>query len=161
MRYLTNSSKRQRGVATIELAIATPFILVMMLLAGEVTRVFYEFNTLTKSVRDGARLASQNAYDSTNQFQLDPQTIANVRNLVVFANINGAGPPILNNLNVGDVTVTQRNLGAAPLIREHIEVTATYNYVSPLSPVISAMGFLAQDFNTAFTLVARSTMRGI
>lgn len=160
---ISNRSKllgSQRGLASVELAIVTPFLLIIMLLAAEFTRVFWEYNTLTKAVRDGARYASMNVLDGTKQFQLDANTMNEIKNQVVFSNVAGAGTSILSTLSVTDVTVAERTTGTGPLARDHVEVTATYDF-QPLGPVLSAMGFLSQDVNMNFQLVASSTMRAI
>ena len=149
---------RQSGLASVELALITPFLLVTLLMTAEFTRVFYDYNTLTKGVRDAARLAAEDAYDGTDQFELTNTKISNARNLVVFGNIAGTGSPLLNGMNVSQVTVLQRDLGSAPLVREHVEVTINYPY-RPF--VISGMGFLPEDVDTSFTLTASSTMRAL
>lgn len=151
---------KQRGLAVVELAVATPFLLVMLMVCAEFSRIFYQYNTLTKSVRDGARFAAEDAYNSTRQFSLTNQKITEAQNIVVFGDINGNGTPLLTGLNIGNVTVSQLNLGSAPTLREHIEVTANYTY-QPFSPVISGMGFLPQSFDMNFTLTASSTMRAL
>ena len=53
--------KRQKGVAALELAIAVPVLLLLLLASAELGRAFYQYNTLTKSVRDGARYLSENS----------------------------------------------------------------------------------------------------
>lgn len=129
-----------------------------MLVAGEFTRVFFDYNTLTKSVRDAARLAADDGFDGSNQFVLNANTISAARNLAVFGNAAGTGSALLDGLGVSDVTVAQLNLGTAPLVREHVVVTISYEY-RPF--VIAAMGFLPQDVDTVFTLTAISSMRAL
>lgn len=148
----------QSGLASVELALITPFLLVTLLMTAEFTRVFYDYNTLTKSVRDAARLAAEDGYDGTRQFELSGAKIASTRNMVVFGNIGGTGSPVLDGLSISQVTVLQKNLGSAPLVREHVEVVVRYPY---RSFTISGMGFLPQDVDSSFTLTARSTMRAL
>ena len=157
--HILKSRGSQAGLASVEVALVLPFLLVMMLLATEFTRVFYDYNTLTKGVRDAARFAAERAFiGSTGVFNLSAEKSSEARNLVVFGNVTGAGSPLLDDLDVGDVSVTQVNLGSAPQVREHVQVTVNYLY-RPF--VIPAMGFLPQDVGTGFTLTASSTMRGL
>lgn len=152
--------QRQKGLASVELALVTPFLLIMLLVSAEFTRVFYEFNTLTKGVRDAARLLAEDAYDGTNQFEMPIAKVTSARNLAVYGNINGTGSPLLSGLSTADIAVAQVNLGSAPAVREHIEVTANYTF-QPLAPVISGMGFLPNDIGMAFVLTASSSMRAL
>lgn len=152
--------KKQRGLATVELALTTPFILVTLLLAAEFSRVFYEFNTLTKSVRDAARYAAEGSYDGAKVFQLDGSKITRATNLVVYGNTAGVGSPLLTGLTGSDVSITQLDIGGGAEIREHIEVEARYDF-QPLAPVISGLGFLPGDVGMNFELVASSTMRAL
>lgn len=157
--HIPKSRRRQYGLASVEVALVLPFLLVMMLLASEFTRVFYDYNTLTKGVRDAARFAAEDAYKgTTGVFELSGQKIIDAKNLVVFGNIAGAGLPLLDGLIVDAVDVEQFNIGSAPLVREHVQVTVNYPY-RPFA--IPAMGFLPQDIDTSFTLTASSTMRGL
>ena len=46
---------RQRGVAIVEFALVLPLLLLMTFVVTEYSRALYQYNTLTKSVRDAAR----------------------------------------------------------------------------------------------------------
>jgi len=156
---ISHSRSKQRGLAAVEIAIATPALLVMLLISAEFTRVFYEFNTLTKSVRDAARWAADDTY-TAGVFDLSAETILEAKNIAVYGKINGGGTPLLDGLTVGNITIAQRDLGTAPAVREHVQVTADYNF-QPLAPVISKVGFLSTDIGMNFTLTASSTMRAL
>lgn len=54
-------SARQRGVAAIEFAILVPVMLLIVFGITEFGRAFYQYNSLTKSVRDGVRYLSMRA----------------------------------------------------------------------------------------------------
>ena len=154
------SLRKQKGLATVELALVTPFLLVMMLASAEFTRVFYEYNTLTKGVRDAARFMAEDAYNAAQVFEMPANKLTAARNIVVYGNINGTGTTVLDGLELSDVTIQQQDLGTAPLLREHIEVTVNHNFEA-VPGIIASMGFLPQDVSLNFTLTASSTMRGL
>jgi Flp pilus assembly protein TadG len=52
---------RQKGAAAVEFAILVPFMILMALGVTELGRAFYQYNTLTKSLRDGVRYLSTQA----------------------------------------------------------------------------------------------------
>lgn len=156
---LSRCGKKQSGLASVELAIVTPFLLVMLLVASEFSRAFYEYNTLTKSVRDAARFVAEGAVNaSTGNFELN--NVAAAKNIAVYGNVAGTGTPVLKDFTPGQVTIAQQDTGGGATVQEHVQVTASYPF-QPLSPTLSGMGFLTKDFDLQFTLVARSTMRGL
>ena len=110
--------RRQRGIAVVEFALATPVLLITMLVAFEFTRVFYEYNTLTKSVRDAARFLAEDAYDGGSVYNIDGGKIALARNLAVTGQLSG-GTPLLEGLSTGDIAIDTvgAHHGAAPLVR--------------------------------------------
>lgn len=52
---------KQKGVAAVEFAILVPLMILMVFGITEFGRAFYQYNTLTKSVRDGVRYLSTQA----------------------------------------------------------------------------------------------------
>jgi Flp pilus assembly protein TadG len=72
---MTSSTRHQRGVAIVELALVIPFLLVMAILVAEFGRAIYQYNILTKSVRDAARYLTM---------QTPGTHIAEAKNLVVY-----------------------------------------------------------------------------
>ena len=53
--------KAQSGVAAVEMALLLPFLLLLAFGITELGRAVYQYNTLAKAVRDGARHLSQYA----------------------------------------------------------------------------------------------------
>ncbi|HZD52922.1 MAG TPA: TadE family protein, partial [Woeseiaceae bacterium] len=124
----------QRGIALVETAICLPVLLLVMLAAGELTNAFLQHNTLTKSVRDGARYVSGEVVNHSfgvDVFDLNAQLVQDTKNLVVYGNTSGTGAPILPNLTAADVTVS--DLGGAI-----VEVRAAYAYTGITGSVIPA-----------------------
>lgn len=152
---------RQRGIATLELALTAPLLLVMTLVGAEFTRIFFEYNTLEKSVRDAARFLAEDAFTGARVYEISGTKIAQARNLAVTGELAG-GTPLLDGLSAADITIDVEGAhhGAAPLTREHVQVSASYTF-KPFAPVISGMRFLPADVGMNFTLVASSTMRAL
>ena len=88
-----NAHIRQRGSAVVELAIVLPLLLLIFLGTAEFGRALFQYNTLTKTVRDGARYISQNSLNgSTGVVDVPPTAVAVVetKNLVVYGIRGGA-----------------------------------------------------------------------
>jgi Flp pilus assembly protein TadG len=99
---------RQSGVALIELALIIPMLLIMTFITTEFGRALYQYNTLTKSVRDAARYLSM---------QPPGTKIAEARNLVVFGNTTGTGTPLARGLTLANVPApTWQTAGTNPVI---------------------------------------------
>ena len=141
------SQRRQKGLATVEFAIALPLIALMALAVTELGRGLYHYNTLSKAVHDGARFLADDIF--IEQPYTDVQTIIDsntnlvtqTRNLVVSGDIDG-GTPLLKGLTPGNV-----NVGTVPVtmsdgdVENHIVVTATYTFPSLLFPDMSVLGY--------------------
>jgi Flp pilus assembly protein TadG len=90
----------EQGVQLVELAIVIPILLLLFAGVAEFGRYFYEYTTLAKATRVGARyLASKSVNSATNY-----EAIA--KNIVVYGNAAGSGSPILAGLSPSNVTVT-------------------------------------------------------
>ncbi|MBV8248323.1 MAG: pilus assembly protein [Comamonas sp.] len=106
---------RQQGVELVELALILPFLILMSILVAEFGRALYEYNTVTKSVRDAAR------YLSAQQ----PNTnCAQAQNLVVYGQTTAGTTPLAPGLNTGAVSCSWQTAGTYPLINT-VTVTMT------------------------------------
>lgn len=79
---------------------------------AEFGRYFYEYTTLSKAARAGARYLTT-AYPSTTE-----DTAA--ANIIVYGNTGGTGTPILDGLSATQIKVTRQ--GGSPAIPETITV---------------------------------------
>jgi hypothetical protein len=100
--------RTQSGVAIVEFALILPLLLVLTFITTEYSRALYQYNTLTKSVRDASRyLSTQN-----------PGTgIAGAKNLVVYGSLVNTGSPLTLGLALDQVPdPTWTPAGASPVI---------------------------------------------
>ena len=129
--------KGQKGVAIIEFALILPFLLLLTFITTEFGRAIWEYNTLTKSVRDASRyLATQPVGEK----------ITEARNLMVYGNLAGTGTPLALNLSLTnvpaascctwqEVTSTAVN-GSAPVIRIVTVRISGYTFNSMFNSVL-------------------------
>ena len=98
----------QRGVALVEFALILPLLLLMSFIVIDYSRALYQYNTLTKSVRDAARFLSMQSPGSGG---------AQAKNLVVYGNPAGTGSPLVIGLNTSLVRDPVWQLaGTSPVI---------------------------------------------
>jgi Flp pilus assembly protein TadG len=101
-------NRKQKGVALVEFALFLPFLLVLSIITFEFGRAIWQYNTLTKSVRDAARYLS---------LQTPGTKIAQARNLMVYGNLGGTGTPLAMGLSTSHVPdPTWQTAGTAPVI---------------------------------------------
>jgi Flp pilus assembly protein TadG len=142
---------RQRGLAAVEFTIALPVLLITLFATAEIGRMLSQYDTLNKSVRDGAR------YLATGALQAGVMTVTGAlqtatQNLVVTGNVNGTGAPLLPGLKAGNVTVS----GAAS---GYVTVSATYTY-QPMLASLPLFGLHA-PISLAIPLTATAVMRAL
>lgn len=150
-----NAGYRQHGLAIVEAALILPLLLMVMLAVGELGRVFYEYNTLNKTVRDAARYLSANAIPpgaSTGVIDISSQVEATTKSLAVYGS-PVSGTPILRGLATDDIVITVPDA-------EHVTVTANFTY-TPLLVAIPTFGLGSGPIgvNTDFTV--QVTMRAL
>jgi Flp pilus assembly protein TadG len=144
----------QRGLATVEMAIGLPVLLLLLFATAEFGRMLSQYDTLTKAVRNGARYAaSVSSLGTTGLVYITPAIQTAVANLVVSGNVNGTGAPLLPGLTTAEVTVSAIN----PL---YVEVSVSYPYEPMLGVALPAFG-LGQPIPADPTLTATSVMRAL
>lgn len=145
---------RQRGIATIEFAIAAPVLLLLLLATAEIGRVLFQYNALVKTVRDAARYAATNASVGTTRIvNITTQVRNQARNLVVTGNTAGTGSALLPGLTVANVTVNDVGNG-------FVSVAVTYTYSPMLGASLPTFG-LGESINLAVPLTATVVMRAL
>jgi Flp pilus assembly protein TadG len=86
-------------VQLLEVAIVIPILLVLFGAVAEFGRYFYEYTTVAKAARVGARYLASKSATSTTNYE------AQAKNLVVYGNIAGTGTPVLPGLTTANVDV--------------------------------------------------------
>lgn len=123
----TTKKTRQQGVALIEFALILPFLLLLSIIAFEFGRAIWEYNSLTKSVRDAARYLS---------LQTPGTKITQARNLMVYGNLGGTGTPLARGLTTANVPApTWQTAGAAPVINTVTVRITGYQFSSMFTSV--------------------------
>jgi Flp pilus assembly protein TadG len=153
---------RQRGLAMTEFVIVLPVMLLLMLATAELGRAFYQYNILTKAVRDGARYLASNAIQGTTGIIDISGVQAATQNLVVYGNTAGSGKPLLEGWsesndpdNPDKVTVGKGEQQPTT----HVQVSATFLF-KPLFSKIPTFGF-GNDIELGMTFHASVTMRAL
>jgi Flp pilus assembly protein TadG len=144
---LPTPPKRQRGVAAVELGLLLLFLVTLAFGVAELGRAVYQYNAITKGVRDAARYLTQRAPDSAS-------AVASAQNLVVYGSLTNTGQPAAPGLTTTMVTVCNRircptthdsgatGAGALGNGVNWVTVTVTgYPFVSLVSFVVPSVTF--------------------
>jgi Flp pilus assembly protein TadG len=103
-----NSARSQQGIAIVEFVIAAPVVLFIGMAIAEMGNAILQYNTLTQSLRDGARELATLARDGdTGSIELTSAELITVNNLVAYG-MPGTGTAVVPGLTPGNVTVTNR-----------------------------------------------------
>ena len=147
----SSRTRRQRGVATIEFALCAPILFLLMFATAELGRALFQYNTLVKAVRDGARYAAAAATNSTRVVNITNQMRTATVNLVMTGTTAGTGTPLLEGMRAADVTVSNNGNG-------FVSVSATYVYQPMLGASLPVFGF-GDGIDLSMTLSAAVIMR--
>lgn len=118
-----NQTKTMRGVASVEFTILMAFLYIPLVLGTvEIARVFYQYNTLTKAVRESVKYISL-----TSVTQLGYNTeVGYAKCLAAFGNIGCTGSPIVPGLTIAKITIATTNAGSPGTVAiKLVTVTAT------------------------------------
>ena len=110
-----NQIKTMRGVASVEFTILMAFLYIPLVLGTvEIARVFYQYNTLTKAVRESVKYISL-----TSVTQLGYNTeVGYAKCLAAFGNISCTGSPLVPFPNLtlekilAKITIVTTNAGS-------------------------------------------------
>jgi Flp pilus assembly protein TadG len=145
---------KERGLAVVEYTIVLPILLMLLMGVAEFGQAFWHYNTLTKSVEDGARfIAGRALQGSTGVVSLSPALQAEGRNLVVYGNVLGAGGSLLPGFTTAHVTVANAGMG-------NITVGAAYPY-APIFGFLPGFFYSPGANPSGLTLQTAVTMRAL
>ena len=98
LNWLSRFRRNDEGVQLVEVAIVIPILLMLFGAVAEFGRYFYEYTTLAKGARVGAR------YMSTKSVK-KPDWVLATKRLVVYGNTAGTGTPLMSGLTIDNVEV--------------------------------------------------------
>ncbi len=133
---------KQAGIAAVEFTLLLPLMLLFIAAIGEFGNAFIKYNTLSKAVQNGARIAVTDVYGTAN-----PDAIASdedITNAVIYGSkspVDGALPA----LEGITVTVTQDG--------NIVTVTAVYPYQALMASLLDNV------IGESVTLTSSSVMR--
>ncbi len=141
---------KQSGIALVEFALILPLLLLLTFVTTEFGRALFQYNILTKSVRDGVRYL-------TPYNQGDTAKIAIAKNLVVYGSPTNTGAPLVIGLTTPMVSASWLQVGPAPTINT-VTITVTgYNF-RPLLASAFGVSFANANGNIPFAPIS-ATMR--
>jgi Flp pilus assembly protein TadG len=127
---------RQRGAALVELALIIPLLLVLTMITTEFGRAMYQYNLITKSVRDAVRYLAM---------QTPGTHIAEAQNLIIYGSTVDTGTPLVPDLVAANVAAPAwTTQGSAPVI--NVVTVRVENYCfRPLFASVFGLGFNTVD----------------
>jgi Flp pilus assembly protein TadG len=153
---ISPSTKRQSGVAAVELAIVMIPLTFMAFGATEFGRALYQYDTLVKSTRDAVRFLSTQAAG-------DPDDVTTAKCLAVYGTTDCTGSAVVPGLTLAMVDVCDASL--CPTTHQSVSTgTGTINivsvYIGRQTPFTfeSAVPFVTNNLN--FNVIS-ATMRQI
>ena len=154
-RNVTGSTKRERGVATVEAAMAIPVLLLLTFATVEVGRAFVQYAVLANTVRNAARhLAAKASLGTTQTVFISAALLAETRNLAVYGNEIGTGTPKLPGLSAGQVLVSDAG-------GNNVRVSASYPFQPLFGAQLPTFGTSSSPISTAFNMTIDVTMRAL
>lgn len=147
---------KSSGIIVIEFAVSMLVVVFMLLIVAELGRIFYSYNVVTQSVRNGARYLSENALTPARVLDLNGTVLGETNNIVVTGQLNN-GTPLLPGYNASNISISSAVLSGSS--NPYVTVAASYNYIPLFSSIPNF--WAGNNFNFQITLDAANTMRAI
>lgn len=112
LNQLQRFRRDESGLQLVELTLVIPIFLMLLGATAEFGRYFYEYTTLAKAARVGAR------YLTTAQ--VGAAEDATAKNIIVYGNPNGTGSPILTGLSTSNIEIVRE--GGVPVLPHRVRV---------------------------------------
>ena len=134
---LSRLGRDERGTQLVELAIVVPIFVILFGATAEFGRYFYEYTTLAKASRAGARYLATAAVNSAED--------TNAKNIVVYGNSAGSGSPIYYGMTTANVVITRQ--GGVPVLPQTVKVGITGIKHQPLFDLGALLNISAFSLN--------------
>ncbi|NIA55176.1 pilus assembly protein [Massilia sp. TW-1] len=131
--------KHQKGIALVEFALILPMFVMLLFLTTEFGRAYYQYDTITKSVRQAARYLSVRAQG---------KDIANAKNIIVYGNPTGTGSPLVPGLTLSNVPDPVWNTAGSYPVMNTVTVSVTGFTFVPLAGNVFGMSLNNIVFGT-------------
>lgn len=144
MNRLTPVSKKQRGLAAVEMIISIPVLLLVMMAITEFGNAFIRYNTLNKMAQNGVRYATTNISGSASYDQI--ADVSEIKNIVIYghSSVGEESTPMVEGVSTSDVAVSHSN--------GYVTITISHEYI----PMMTAFD---TDFNFTVPLNSSAMMR--
>lgn len=143
--------RNQHGLAAIELTLILPILLLLIFATAEFSRVLYQYNALTKVVRNASRYIISHAGASNNVVDITAQTSNNTTALLTYGDLQET-EQILPNLAASTISVSVSG--------KFITITASYPW-QPLFFTSLPTFVSSNSIDLSFPLVTTYTMRAL
>ncbi len=134
--------RKQAGIAAVEFTLLLPLMLLFIAAIGEFGNILIKYNTLSKAVQNGARIAVTDVYGTANSDAIASDS--DISNAVIYGSkspVDGALPALEG------ITVTVKQEGNV------VTVTATYPYQALMAALLDNI------ISQKVTLTSSSVMR--
>ena len=168
--HISKLTRRERGTATVELAIVFPILLLLFVGTAELGRLFYTYTTLAKATKTGARFLSNSRDLTSSDATLVTAAKLKAQSLVVcgYETCTGNQPdntpkvPVVTGLSMSNpatnvsVTVFTQNEGTAIVKYVKVEIQG-YTYPRGVFTLSGVTG--AADSVIYRALTPKTTLR--
>lgn len=109
--YRSDANNSERGIATIEFAVASGFFLMMIVAVVAGGHFFWTHNALVEATRRGARYAASQCDPADTACTNYDTAIARIKNMVLYNSPTAGTEPFVPNLQASNVTIIYSRVG--------------------------------------------------
>lgn len=141
----------QKGIASIEIAVVLPFLIIVLLAGVDLARTMFQYNELVKNVRDAAKYVASNTRPMNCSSTTDPAVIAyksvitEAKNLAVCGSITSCNAGNVSGLSTSKVQVQYLKDGTLTMVKVSIN-NMSLSYITQLFSGVLALPSISSTF---------------
>ncbi|MCG9683347.1 pilus assembly protein [Vibrio sp. Isolate23] len=133
MMYLNYSTKkwRQGGLAAVEMLIAVPVLMMVLMSITEFGNAFIQYTTLNKMAQSGVRYATSGITGTESYDQI--ADVDEIKNMVVYGHTGTGSTSLMSGVSTSDVAVNHSS--------GYVTITINHTYTPIISGFSSTINF--------------------
>ena len=133
MMYPTTTKSTQSGLAAVEMLIAVPVLMMILMSIAEFGNAFVQYTNLNKMAQSGIRYATSGVTGTSSYDQI--ADVDEIKNMVVYGktSVGDSASSLMSGIDTSDVTVVHQN--------GYVTVTINHTYVPVITEFSSTLNF--------------------
>lgn len=131
MMFSIRIKRKQTGLAAVEMLIAVPVLMMVLMAITEFGNAFIQYTTLNKMAQSGVRYATSGVTGTASYDQI--ADVDEIKNMVVYGHTGSGASSLLSGITTSHVSINHAS--------GYVTITINHNYTPIISGFSSSVNF--------------------